>query len=133
MAYRRAHLLAEMRARRGHGLDGAVTAEPLLVLRGWQGNDPSSHARMVRAIIFGAKQVIRARFARLKPGHCMPSWYRVHLDPKRWHVEAVDGLLRGHSHLHQMPHRHVQCINLPLSAWMLKLPHPLFANGIYLQ
>src|SRR5262249_19982429 len=133
MAHGTSHLLEEMCTRYCHRFDLAVAPEPLLVLRRWQGNDLAAHARVVGAAVFGTEQVVHTRLTRLEPYRRIASWHHIHLDTKRRYVEAVNGILRGHDHLHRVPDRHVQCVDLPLPARMLKLPHPLLADGIHRQ
>ena len=82
-------LLKQLFALRRHRASGAAS-KPRCILGRFHYSDPAGHTRMVRAAIFGAKDVIAAGRGRLKPERLIAAGYNVVLQTERWDKEAVE-------------------------------------------
>src|SRR5215475_4963753 len=85
---------------------------------------------MQRSAILGAEEVIGARLRRSKPYRRVSSGDHLALYAKSRDREAVEHILRNHRKLHWPSCRDVQRVDLVLAAWMLRFPHPLFADDV---
>src|SRR6266849_767713 len=85
---------------------------------------------MQSAAIFGAEDVEAAGLCRLEPQSAIAIRQHVGLGAEVREKEAVNDVFRGHRDADGTANRHMQRVDLALSARMLKLPHPLLAGGI---
>jgi len=83
---------------------------------------------MVRAAVFGAKQVIHARLGGFEPEGVVAIGQDVHLHPERGYVEAMDDVFGDHFEHDGASERHVQLVDFAAALGMLDFPHPLLAD-----
>src|SRR5688572_18280465 len=88
---------------------------------------------MVGATIFSTIKIKFTCLGRLEPGRSVSPRYHVLLDAKLWYIEAVNNIFRDHGEAHGIIYRNMQLIDLGMSRWMLKLPHPLLTHNIDLH
>src|SRR5205814_1632557 len=70
---------------------------------------------------------------RLKPQRGEPTGQYVSLDAERWDREAVNDVLRNHRQFDCASLRHVESVDLGLTVRLLRLPHPLLGDDVYLD
>src|SRR3954468_20351852 len=86
------------------------------------------HLRVLRSAELGAEKLINPGLRRLEPHARRHARHGVLFDPERGHEEGVNDVLAGKLDDDRLTDRYMQFINLPLPAWMLKAPHPLFSQ-----
>jgi len=135
-AHRRIGAVAAVAAERAITLGAArrhagrllLSREPPLVIRRVEDDDAAQHARMIRAAVFGAEEVVVAGPRGGEPEHAIASGQDILLDAKLGHEEAVDHVLRCHDHLDGNADGNVQLVDLPCTGRMVDAPHPLLCN-----
>src|SRR6266849_1763750 len=70
---------------------------------------------------------------RLKPRCGEPTGQYVSLDAERWDREAVNDVLRNHRQFDCASLRQVESVDLGLAVRLLRLPHPLLGDDVYLD
>ena len=83
-----------------------------------------------RAAEFGAEKRKTAGRGRPEPHRLERAGDDIVLQPEGRDEEAVDDVLRSQDKAHSLADRHMQRIDLPLSAGVLNFPHPLLADDI---
>ena len=125
-----AELVEQLLAACSHRTARRVTRQPRLVVARLHDDHTPDHARMLRAAIFGAKEVVGAGLRRLEPRRLVAARQHILLHAKGGNVHAVDHIFRGHCQADRASGRDVKLVDFPVPLRVLKLPHPLLPDHV---
>src|ERR1051325_9226577 len=92
-----------------------VAAEPVIKLARLHNDYRTRHARVVRAAVLGAEQVIRSRCRGFKPKRGVTAGHDVSLGSKCGHEEVVNNVFGRHDQFDLSSHWYVQLVDLAVS------------------
>src|SRR5580700_5613899 len=90
-----------------HRLFKGAVPKPLLIVVRTHYRHPAFHLRVIGPAVFGAKNVIAARFGCLKPESLVATGHHVVLETKRRNIEAVEDVFAREREFHSTAGGHV--------------------------
>src|SRR5579863_882473 len=116
-----------------HRLFRGAVPKPILIVVRTHDRHPTFHLRVIRPTVFGAKNVIAARFGCFKPVSLVAAGHHVMFETKRRNIEAVEDVFAREREFYRPAGGHVQLIDLALAVGVLDFPHPLLSDHVDIE
>src|SRR5262249_57291264 len=94
---------------------------------------PTTYDGVARTGILRTEEMIAASFGRLEPHRVVVAGNDVHFYAESRDGNVVNHVLAGQNQANVSIHRHMKLVDFAPPIGLLKLPHPLLANHIYVQ